>query len=178
MTTSFRAIRLIALAVWVGSIAFFAFAVAPVAFKTMPDTHLAGLIVRGTLLVLNRLGLGTGAVYLFFTLALLASQHDSHPARAAEIVLVVSMMALTLYMQQSILPRMETDRLTLGGEVEGAPHGSTLSGCIVFRRRSKERFSSKASSCSAWPRSMRATTLTDSPEWQAHRVGQTTPQAV
>lgn len=121
MTLTFRVLRLIALAIWVGGIAFFAFAVAPVAFKTMPDAHQAGLIVRGTLLVLHRIGLGAGAVYLFFTLALLASQYDSHPARAAEIVLVVSMLALTLYLQQSILPRMETDRLTLGGEVDSAP---------------------------------------------------------
>ena len=121
MRTSFRALRLIALALWVGGIAFFAFAVAPVAFKTMPDAHQAGMIVRGTLLVLHRIGLFAGCVYLFFTLALLATQHDSHPARAGEIVLVVSMLALTLYLQQSILPRMETDRLTLGGEVNTAP---------------------------------------------------------
>lgn len=121
MRTSFRILRLIALAIWVGGIAFFAFAVAPVAFKTMPDAHQAGLIVRGTLLVLHRIGLFSGCVYLFFTLALLATQHDSHPARAGEIVLVVSMIALTLYLQQSVLPRMETDRLTLGGEVNTAP---------------------------------------------------------
>ncbi len=121
MRTSFRILRLIALAVWVGGIAFFAFAVAPVAFKTMPDAHQAGMIVRGTLLALHRIGLGAGTVYLFFTLSLLASQYDSHPARAAEIVLVVSMIALTLYLQQSVLPRMETDRLTLGGNVDAAP---------------------------------------------------------
>ncbi len=121
MTAAFRAIRLIALAFWVGSLLFFAFAVAPVAFKTMPDAHQAGLIVRGTLLALHRIGLGAGSVYLFFTLALLAAQRDSHPARAVEIVLIVAMMALTLYLQQSVLPHMETDRLTLGGDVQAAP---------------------------------------------------------
>ena len=121
MTTSFRILRLLALAAWVGGIAFFAFAVAPVAFKTLPDPHQAGTIVRGTLLMLHRIGLFAGSIYLFFTLALLATQHDSHPARAAEIVLMVSMIALTLYLQQSILPRMEMDRLTLGGNVDAAP---------------------------------------------------------
>ena len=120
MRTTLRALRLLALALWVGGIAFFAFAVAPVAFKVMPDAHQAGTIVRGTLLVLHRIGLFAGVVYLFLTLALLATQHDSHPARAGEIVLVVSMIALTLYLQQSVLPRMETDRLTLGGEVNTA----------------------------------------------------------
>ena len=121
MRTTFRILRLVSVALWVGGLAFFAFAVAPVAFKTMPDAHQAGIIVRGTLLVLHRIGLFAGCVYLFFTLALLATQADSHPARAVEIVLVVSMLALTLYLQQSVLPRMETDRLTLGGEVNTAP---------------------------------------------------------
>ena len=121
MTTTFRIFRLLCLALWMGAIAFFAFAVAPVAFKTMPDAHQAGTIVRGTLLVLHRIGLFAGCIYLFFTLALLATQKDSHPARAAEIVLVVSMLALTLYLQQSVLPHMETDRLSLGGDVDAAP---------------------------------------------------------
>ena len=121
MKLSFRILRLIALATWVGGIVFFAFAVAPVAFRTMPDAHQAGTIVRGTLLALHRIGLFAGSVYLFFTLALLATQHDSHPARAAEIALIVAMMILTLYLQQSVLPHMETDRLTLGGDVDAAP---------------------------------------------------------
>ena len=121
MKTALRILRLIALAIWVGGIVFFAFAVAPVAFKVMPDPHQAGLIVRGTLLELHRIGLFAGSVYLFITLALLATQYDSHPARAVEIVLVVSMIALTLYLQQSVLPHMETDRLTLGGNVDAAP---------------------------------------------------------
>lgn len=121
MTTGLRIIRLISLALWVGGIAFFAFAVAPVAFKVMPDAHQAGTIVRGTLLVLHRIGLITGALYLVCTLALLAMQRDSHPARAAEIVLIVPMLALTLYLQQSVLPHMETDRLALGGDVDAAP---------------------------------------------------------
>lgn len=124
MKLTFRALRLISLAVWVGGIVFF-LAVANVAFKTMPDVHLAGIIVRGSLLDLHRIGLIAGAIYLFFTLALLAT-HDSHPVRAVEIVLVVSMMALTLYLQQSVIPHMETDRLTLGGDVQGvAPDNPT-----------------------------------------------------
>ncbi len=120
MRTAFRILRLIPLSIWVGAIVFFVL-VAQVAFKVMPNAHQAGAIVRGSLLSLHRLGLLAGVLYLFFTLALLAAQHDSHPARAIEIVLVVAMMALTLYLQQSVLPHMETDRLTLGGEVDTAP---------------------------------------------------------
>ena len=120
MRTALRMLRLIPLALWVGSIVFFVM-VAGVSFKVLPSVHGAGLVVRGSLIQLHRLGLAAGALYLFFTLALLATQQDSHPARAVEIVLVVSMIALTLYMQQSVLPRMETDRLTLGGDVATSP---------------------------------------------------------
>ena len=120
MRSALRILRLLPLAIWVGSIVFFII-VAGVSFKVLPSVHEAALVVRGSLLMLHRLGLIAGALYLFFTLALLATQGDSHPARAAEIILVISMMALTLYLQQSVLPRMETDRLTLGGDVSTAP---------------------------------------------------------
>ena len=123
MKLALRILRLVPLAIWVGGTVFF-IVVAGVSFKVLPTVHEAALVVRGSLLMLHRLGLIAGALYLFFTLALLATQGDSHPARAAEIVLAVSMMGLTLYLQQSVLPHMETDRLTLGGDVSTAPAGA------------------------------------------------------
>lgn len=120
MKTALRMLRLLPLAIWVGGIVFF-IVVAGISFKVLPTVHEAALVVRGSLLMLHRLGLIAGVLYLFLTLALLATQGDSHPARAVEIVLVISMLALTLYMQQSVLPHMETDRLTLGGDVSTAP---------------------------------------------------------
>jgi hypothetical protein len=119
MTLFFRIVRLIALAAWFGSLVFFGF-VAKVAFKDL-DPVTAGTIVRGTLHALHHVGLIAGAIYLLFTLALLATQRDSHPARAVELALIVSMLALTAYSQLSVLPKMETDRLTLGGDVTKAP---------------------------------------------------------
>ncbi len=120
MTTFFRILRLIALATWVGSLIFFGF-VAQVAFTTLPDTHQAGLIVRGSLIALHHLGLVAGLVYLFATVALLGTQGDTHPLRAAELALVVAMLGLTAYSQFSVLPKMERDRLALGGDVAQAP---------------------------------------------------------
>lgn len=121
MALVLRSIRLIALALWVGGIVFFIGGVALIAFRTMPDVHLAGTMVRGSLVALHHIGLVAGSVYLLFTLALLGTQKDSHPARAAEIALVVAMLALTTYSQRSILPRMEADRLSLGGDTTRAP---------------------------------------------------------
>jgi hypothetical protein len=115
MTTFLRSLRLISLAVWVGSLVFFVF-VAGVAFQTLPDTHSAGLVVRGSLLALHRVGLVTGLIYLLLTLTLLATQRDSHPIRAVELILVLLMLSVTAYSQFSVIPRMENDRLALAAQ--------------------------------------------------------------
>jgi ABC-type transport system involved in cytochrome bd biosynthesis fused ATPase/permease subunit len=119
MTTVLRIVRLYALAIWVGGLVFFGF-VAAMAFKTLPDAHDAGLVVRGALIDLHRIGMAAGLVYLLCTLALLATQRDTHPIRAAELVLVLIMMALTGYSEFSVIPRMEADRASLGGDVTKA----------------------------------------------------------
>ena len=120
MTTVLRIVRLYALAVWVGGLVFFAF-VAAMAFNTLPDAHEAGMVVRGALVLLHHIGMASGLIYLLCTLALLATQRDTHPIRAAELVLVMMMLALTGYSEFSVIPRMERDRTSLGGDVAKAP---------------------------------------------------------
>ena len=121
MTAFFRIARLLALTAWVGGIFFFSFAVARVAFNVLSDAHSAGAVVRGTLTVLHRIGFVAGAVYIVATLTLIATQRDSHIARAVEVLLVVAMLAVTGYSQFSVIPRMEADRFALGGDVAMAP---------------------------------------------------------
>lgn len=123
MTTVFRIIRLFALAVWVGGLVFFGF-VAAVAFRTLPTVEDAGLLVRGSLISLHHIGMVCGIVYLLFTLALLATQRDTHPVRAAELALILVMLALTGYSEFSVIPRMESDRLSVGGDISKAPEDS------------------------------------------------------
>jgi hypothetical protein len=120
MTIAFRTMRLFALAAWVGGLIFFGF-VAAVAFKTLPDAHSAGAVVRGSLIQLHHIGMVAGIVYLVFTLALLGTQRDSHPVRAAELVVVLVMLALTGYSEFSVIPRMERDRMSVGGDITVAP---------------------------------------------------------
>ena len=119
MTLVFRIVRLIALAIWVGGLVFFGF-VAAAAFSTLPDAHSAGAVVRASLISLHHIGLTAGIVYLLLTLALLATQRDSHPVRGAELVLVIAMLVLTAYSQFSVIRRMEKDRMSLGGDVTKA----------------------------------------------------------
>jgi len=47
----------------------------------------------------------------------LATRRDTHRVRGVEVVLIGVMLLLTLYSQMSVIPRMENDRLSLGGDV-------------------------------------------------------------
>jgi hypothetical protein len=119
MATLLRIIRLYSLALWVGGEVFFVI-VAGIAFRFLPDAHTAGIVVRNSLLALNRVGAGAGIVFMLATLGLLATARDRHRVRVMELAIVVVMLALTLYSQLTVMPRMETDRLTLGGDVTKA----------------------------------------------------------
>jgi hypothetical protein len=123
MATFLRILRLYALTAWVGGLIFF-IVVAGIAFKYLPDAHTAGLIVRNSLLAIHRIGIYAAILFILATLALVALQRDHHPVRAAELGLAMIMLTLTLYSQLSIMPRMETDRPTLGGNVQTAPPDS------------------------------------------------------
>jgi hypothetical protein len=130
MTLFFRMARTLAIASWAGALLYFGF-VAKVAFQSFDPAN-AGTMVRGSLQALHHLGFYAGTIYLLFTVALLATQRDSHPARAIELVLIISMLALTVYSQLSVIPRMETDRLNLGGDVTKA--SAEDPGYIHFQR--------------------------------------------
>lgn len=116
MTTFLRILRLYPLALWVGGEVFFVI-VAGIAFTVLPEAHSAGAVVRGALIALHRIGITAGVIYLLATLALLATRRDTHRARAVEVVLIGVMLLVTLYSQMSVIPRMENDRLSLGGDV-------------------------------------------------------------
>jgi hypothetical protein len=119
MTTLLRILRLYSLALWAGGEVFFVI-VAGIAFSVLPDAHTAGLVVRNALIALHWIGLAGGFIYLLATLGLLATRRDGHRARVVELTLVAVMLILTIYSQFSVIPRMEKDRLSLGGNVASA----------------------------------------------------------
>jgi uncharacterized membrane protein len=125
MTGIYRALRLLAMVVWVGGLIFFAFVVAPVAFNlaythALPSTHAAGLVVAGTLTALHPIGVACGTVFLFAT-ALLWFRSASHTLLLTEMALVFLMLVATAYVLLRILPAMERDRIAAGGEIDSAP---------------------------------------------------------
>ena len=126
-----RFVRLLTMALWVGGLVFFAFAVAPVAFRRLPSAHEAGLVVGGTLRVLHYLGLACGGVFLLLTAAV-RRRVGFRRVSIAEIVLDVAMLGLTAYSQFAVLPAMERYRVAVGGDVAATDAASP--GRLQFER--------------------------------------------
>jgi len=121
MKTFLRTILWLSLIVWLGAEVFFP-VVAAVTFTTlMPDTHTAGTIVGQLLRILHGMGLVSGMVALA-VLALAPALGIFKPrAMLAPMVLIVVMMACTVYSQFGIIPAMERDRIAAGGAIDAVP---------------------------------------------------------
>ena len=118
-----RFLMLLSLVVWIGGIIFFAFVLAPTAFNipaVLPNTHLAGNVVRIALSKLHWIAIGSGIVFLISSLLYSRLTDGTAHVFAARHILLCAMLALTLISQFGIMPRMDTLRASLG-EVSAAP---------------------------------------------------------
>jgi hypothetical protein len=112
----------LALGIWLGALVFFATVLAPIAFSRLPPLfatpavgiHAAGLIVGDSLVRLHWMGLVCGFVFLVASVLGRAHYRTIIP----QVVLVLAMMLLTAYSQFSIIPRMDTARESVGGNVD------------------------------------------------------------
>jgi len=118
-----RFLMLLSLVVWIGGIIFFAFVLAPTAFNipaVLPNTHLAGNVVRIALSKLHWIAMGSGIVFLISSLLYSRLTDGTAHVFAARHILLCAMLALTLISQFGIMPRMGVLRASLG-EVSAAP---------------------------------------------------------
>ena len=118
MKTLLRTLLYLALIVWLGAEIFFPI-VAAVTFSTLQaDTHTAGTIVGDLLRILHGIGLVAGLVSL--ALLALAPAWAVYKPRAvlAPMVLILLMLACTVYSKYGIIPAMERDRLAAGGAID------------------------------------------------------------
>jgi uncharacterized membrane protein len=114
MSFFLRFLMLLSLVVWVGGLIFFAFVLAPTAFQVLPDTHLAGNVVGRALGKLHWIAIVSGIVFLFSSLLYGRISDDSAHAFAMRHVLICMMLALTLFSQFWIIPRMDSLRARVG----------------------------------------------------------------
>jgi hypothetical protein len=118
MKTLLRTLLYLALIVWIGAEIFFPI-VAAVTFNSLPGaTHTAGTIVGELLRILHGMGIVCGLVILAL-MALAPAWHIFKPrAVLAPMVLVILMLACTVYSQHGIIPAMERDRAAAGGAID------------------------------------------------------------
>ena len=117
-----RALRLLGIVVWVGGLIFFAFVEAPTAFRAMGTTRQFALLIAGSIAAINRLGQIAGVVFVVSSLLLWKrSSPLTRKLAAVEVTLVIFMLAAILYVQRSIVPAMERDRASVGGDITSVP---------------------------------------------------------
>jgi hypothetical protein len=119
MKTLIRSIVWLALIVWLGGLLFFPIT-AWAAFSSIADTHAAGTVVAKSLAVLHHEGLFTGCVIVLF-LAIGRATRVYKAGAIIGIVIALVMLAFTAYSQFSIIPRMEKDRIAVGGAIDNVP---------------------------------------------------------
>jgi hypothetical protein len=115
-----RYLMLLSLIVWIGGLIFFP-VVAQTAFSVVPSRHLAGMVVGRSLGILHWMGLVSGIVFLVSSLLYSKLNGGTAHVFAARHVLIVLMLALTLISQFGIIPRMDTLRASIGGEIDSVP---------------------------------------------------------
>ncbi|HXX00732.1 MAG TPA: DUF4149 domain-containing protein [Candidatus Acidoferrales bacterium] len=109
-----RFLMLLSLVVWIGGLIFFAFVLAPTAFTVLPSTHLAGDVVGRALGKLHWIAIVAGIVFLISSLLYSRMTDGSGHVFALRHVLICLMLALTLFSQFWIIPRMDTLRAQVG----------------------------------------------------------------
>jgi hypothetical protein len=122
MRTLFHSLVYLVLGLWLGALVFFGAVLAPIAFSQLPPLfatpaagiHAAGMIVGGSLVRLHWIGLFCGLIFL--VVSVLARAH--YRSIIPQALLVLVMMLLTAYSQFSIIPRMDTARDSVGGNVD------------------------------------------------------------
>ncbi len=116
MATFLRFSMLLALAVWLGGLIFFAFVVAPTVFAPgiLPSRDLAGNVVNRSLGILHAMGLVCGVVFVVASLAYGRLVETTVRPFSAIHVLVYLMIILTIVAQFGVAPKMADLRANMG----------------------------------------------------------------
>jgi hypothetical protein len=122
--TFLRFLMLLALAIWLGALIFFP-VVAQTSFTVLPSAHLAGLVVRGTLLTLHKMAFISGAVFLLSSLLFNRATQGTARTLSLSHLVIVTMLTLTAISQFHIIPKMDS-LLAAAGEISTLAADSPL----------------------------------------------------
>ena len=117
-----RLLRLFGMVTWIGGLIFFAFVEAPTAFHVMGTTRQFAELIGGSIDAINHLGLLSGLVFIGASLLLWrVSGSRERKLLVTETLLVALMLVATAYVQLHIVPAMERDRESVGGDINSVP---------------------------------------------------------
>jgi hypothetical protein len=108
-----RFVILLCLSVWLGALVFLP-VVAQTSFSSLPSTHLAGIVVRGSLIKLHWMGLGCGVVFLICSLIYNTTAFGNARTLSLPHATITLMLALTAISQFMIIPHMDALRAQAG----------------------------------------------------------------
>jgi hypothetical protein len=119
-------VEVLLLSVWLGSIVFFSFGVAPGAFAVLPTRELAGVMVTSTIGKVEALGLVIGPLLILIQGASWRVRQSGKFIRVAQLLLVVAMISAAGLSHFWISPRMVSLRGEMGGHIDDLPMTNPL----------------------------------------------------
>ena len=117
-------VEVLLLSVWLGSMIFFSFAVAPSAFAVLPTRELAGALVTSTIGKVEILALTLGP--LFILIRGLRSALTGNAFNVAQVLLACVMIASAALSRFWISPKMVALRESMGGHIDDLPIADPL----------------------------------------------------
>jgi hypothetical protein len=107
--------------VWLGSMIFFSFAVAPSAFAALPTRELAGKIVTSAISKVEMLGLIIGPLLILIQLSARRARQVTGRAGALRLILLCVMIAMAALSRFWVSAKMVSLRLAMGGMIDEVP---------------------------------------------------------
>lgn len=125
MRTIFHFLVYLVLGIWIGALIFFGAVLAPIAFGRLPPLfsdysqgiHAAGVVVGASLQRMHVMGIILGVLFLI----LISLGRHHYRTIIPQVVLVIIMLGITGYSQFSVIPRMDTARVSVGGNILAVP---------------------------------------------------------
>jgi hypothetical protein len=114
------------LAVWLGSMVFFSFALAPSAFAVLPTREMAGALVTSAIGKVEVLGLITGPLLLILQMTAWRSRRASPQIRSLRAILLLMMTAAAAASRFWVSAKLVSLRQAMGGVIDDVPATSPL----------------------------------------------------
>ena len=111
-------VEVLLLAVWLGSMIFFSFAVAPSAFAVLPSREMAGAVVTSTIGKLEILGLIIGPLLLLIQLTSWRSRAASAKITTLRAILLLMMTASAAASRFWVSAKLVSLRQAMGGVID------------------------------------------------------------